>query len=430
MRRAVIVSLVACFATVAFGQTIGLERDRRKSMLDLLKADVERNYFDPKFKGIDIEAKFKEAQNNVKAGTSVGQLDSAVAQFLAEFDDSHLFYLPPGKVNTVDYGFSFRSIGEKCYVTYVKKGSDAEVQGLGMGDELRSVSGFTPTRDSLWKLRYFFFILFRQPSLKLTVVKPDHQPAEYTVKPKIVTGSVISEFDPNALIRDSEKSAKRETRQYVYDKLPGAFIWRMPAFSLEPFKVDEMIDRAKKYPAIVFDLRGNGGGRVDMLQRLVGNLFSEDVKIGDAVQRKSTKEILAKSRSKDAYKGKVVVLIDSESASASEVFAKVIQLEKRGTSYGDRSAGAVMESKVFAHTIGQDIVFAFGASITIADLIMSDRRSLEKIGVSPDHFMIPGQLDLAAKRDVVMSAALQALGVEITPEAAYSFFPADEDFDR
>lgn len=428
MKTFIVLAITACLATTALGQTLSFERDRHRSMLDLIKSDVEKNYFDPKFKNIDIELKYKEAQANLKAATSVGQLSSAVAQFLAEFDDSHLFFVPPGKANVADYGFEFRMFGDKCLVYHIKKGSDAEAKGLQVGDELRAVSGFGPTRDSLWKLRYFFFLLFPQPSLKLLILKPDGRVAEYTVTPKVRGGSQVTELDPNMIIRESEKAAKRETRQYYFEKFEGAFIWRMPSFSLHPSKVDDVVGRAKKYPAIIFDLRGNGGGRVDMLQRLIGNLFPEDVKIGDAIQRKGSKEVMAKSRSKEAYNGKVVVLIDSDSASASEVFAKVIQFEKRGVVYGDRSAGAVMEAKFFSHQLGQDILIAFGASITIADLIMKDGKSLEKLGVTPDELLIPNQSDLASKRDIVLATALHSLGIEITPEAASELLPDDADY--
>src|SRR5258708_17501049 len=163
----------------------------------------------------------------------------------------------------------------------------------------------------------------------------------------------------------------------------------MPGFSLDPTRGDDMMGKARKFPAIILDLRGNSGGRVDMLLRLIGNIFSEGTKVYDEKRRKETKEVDAKSIGKNAFTGKLVVLIDSGSASASEVFSRVIQLEKRGTIIGDRSAGAVMESRIFPHQLGVGVLVPFASSITVADLIMKDGISLEKVGVTPDILLTP-----------------------------------------
>jgi C-terminal processing protease CtpA/Prc len=101
--------------------------------------------------------------------------------------------------------------------------------------------------------------------------------------------------------------------------------------------------------SVVLDLRGNPGGSVSVLTKLVGGFFAHDVRIGDRKRRKDSEPQIAKTRGGKAFGGKLIVLVDSRSSSAAEIFARVVQLEKRGVVLGDRSAGAVMEAQFFPH---------------------------------------------------------------------------------
>ncbi|MCV4633613.1 S41 family peptidase, partial [Escherichia coli] len=60
--------------------------------------------------------------------------------------------------------------------------------------------------------------------------------------------------------------------------------------------------------------------------------------------RKQMDPMRSKTRGQSAYKGGLVVLTDANSASAAEIFARLVQLEKRGVVVGDVTAGAVMQS--------------------------------------------------------------------------------------
>jgi len=168
-----------------------------------------------------------------------------------------------------------------------------------------------------------------------------------------------------------------------YTEAGDAFLWKMPQFDLDEHEVHEMIRKANKYKSLILDLRGNGGGSVETMQRLAGALVG-DVKIADMRMRKDEKPLNAKASPSTKFSGPLVVIIDSDSASGSELLARVVQLEKRGTVIGDRSAGAVMQSRLIGLQVGADNVVPYGLSVTDADLIMRDGKSLEHTGVVPD----------------------------------------------
>lgn len=199
-------------------------------------------------------------------------------------------------------------------------------------------------------------------------------------------------------------------------------IWKMHEFDLEDSEIDGVMSKARKHKALILDLRGNGGGWLTTVTRLLANLVDHDVKIGDLKTRKETKPMVAKSRGEKAFNGKLTILTDSGSASAAEVLARTIQLEKRGTVIGDQTAGAVMTAQHYHDQSGFDVVVFFGVSITVADLIMPDGISLEHRGVTPDQVRLPTAEDLAAERDVVLSYAASLEGVTLDPVQAYKFF--------
>jgi C-terminal processing protease CtpA/Prc len=101
----------------------------------------------------------------------------------------------------------------------------------------------------------------------------------------------------------------------------------------------------------------------------------------------------------------------------------VLQLEHRATILGDLSAGAVMESQEFQEQVGGDIMIFYGLSITHANAIMSDGKSLEKVGVMPDERLLPTPDDLHAGKDPVLARAIELAGGHMDAAAAGKLFP-------
>jgi carboxyl-terminal processing protease len=401
------------------------DRENARAMLTAMKDDLKKNYYDSSLKGMNIDERFKTAEEQVKNATTRDQLMVVVAQTMLDFDDSHTFFVPPARAAKIQYGWEMKIVGDAAYVTAVKPKSDAEGKGLKPGDLVLAVDGYRPTRDNMWKMGYRYYTLMPARGMKLLVQSPtESQPREVEVLAKIERSASVTDWE-HIFVR-----ALREEWDIYHDRAvevgdKEAFVWQMPTFEVAESHIDAIMGRARSFKSLIIDLRGNGGGYVKAQERLTGHFFDKDLKIADVKSRKEEKPSIAKTRGGDGFKGKLIVLIDSQSGSASEIFARVIQLEKRGTIVGDRSAGAVMQSKYFDHQTGVGNVLYYGASVTIADLIMSDGKSLEKVGVIPDETKLPTGADLAAQRDPVLAYALSLVGVTMDPEKAGGLFPKE-----
>jgi len=319
-----------------------------------------------------------------------------------------------------------KMFGESGYITEVRPHSDAEAQGLKPGDQVISIDGIGPTRRNTWIFYYLYYRLAPRPLVKLVVQSPGEPARPLEVKAKVQMNKRIIDLtdtiDLNKYEREGDDDELMSAQRF------GTFgddliIWKMPHFDLTRDEVDVQIDRVKKHRALILDLRGNLGGAEEALLRLIGNLCDHDVTVGELKRRKETKPLIAKTRGDGGFKGKLVVLVDSESASAAEVLARVVQLEKRGVVLGDRTSGKVMRSRVYPHQMGLDTVIVYGASVTDADIIMSDGVSLEGAGVTPNLVLLPGATNLRAHEDPVLSGAAELLGVKLDAAEAGKLFP-------
>lgn len=427
MKRLLVLSfiLLGCVCS-AFAQLSSQDRDRGLIMLKTARDDIKSKYFDPTFRGIDLEARSKLAEERIKQAKSNGEVFGVIAQMLLEFNDSHTLFVPPPRSARVEYGWQMQTFGDNTYVIAVKPKSDAEAKGLKPGDRVLKIDGIAPNRSNLWIYYYLYGALSPRPLVRMEVQGPGAEPRQLEVNAKVTPGKKIFDLtdtiDLNSYWRDLEDEARMNDHIF-YDAGEGVGIWRMPSFALSEDRVDNMVDKVKKYKTVILDLRRNGGGAEETLLRLIGNFFDRDITVGKIKRRKEEKPLIAKTRGDSGYKNNLIVLVDSESGSASEVFASVIQSEKRGTIVGDRTSGKVMRSRVYSHQIGLETIVPYAVSVTDADLIMPDGKSLEGPGVVPNEILLPTGEDLREQKDTVLSRAVAAAGGKLDPVEAGKLFP-------
>jgi C-terminal processing protease CtpA/Prc len=388
---------------------------------------VKDHYYDPKFHGLDWDARFHEFDEKIKNAPTLSQAFGVVAGFLDGLNDSHVYFRPPARPYHVDYGYRMQILGDAAFITRIRPGTDAESK-VHPGDRVVAYNNFAVDRKSLHKLSYYYGSLAPQKATQLVLVDPSGRQREVFVTASVkelqrtldVTHGGAS-FDLWQLVREAENRDHVVRQQYI--EMGDVMIWKMPEFFLSDSEVDHLFDTARKHKTLILDLRGDPGGLIATLERMVGNVFDHDVKIADRIGRKEMRPELTKSRGGSTFNGKIIVLVDSASASAAELFARTVQLEQRGVVLGDRTSGSVMEAKGYPYRQGVDTMFFYSFSITDADLKMKDGKSLEHSGVTPDELVLPTAQDLAEGRDPVLAHAAELAGLKLDPAEAGRLFP-------
>lgn len=128
---------------------------------------------------------------------------------------------------------------------------------------------------------------------------------------------------------------------------------------------------------IVLDLRGNPGGFVDAAV----DVISEFVQKGNAVilvgrdGRDQPKPVTGSGR---AFTNRLVVLVDADTASASEITAGALEDYGRGTLVGVKTFGKGSVQEDFLLRGGDDL------HLTIAHWLTPKRHPIDNIGITPD----------------------------------------------
>ena len=212
-----------------------------------------------------------------------------------------------------------------------------------------------------------------------------------------------------SLVRNEIKLEDQAAKDYVIDKMPNApgmkiGVIELPAFyrdfeaetqGKKDFRsttrdVRELLKKltAQGVDGVVIDLRGNGGGSLAEATSLTG-LF---IDTGPVVQVKDNFGKVEVERDPEpgvAYAGPLAVLVDRDSASASEIFAGAIQDYGRGLVIGEPTfgKGTVQTLVDLNRYVTRDESDLGRLRLTMAEFFRVSGGSTQLKGVEPDvHF--------------------------------------------
>ena len=167
---------------------------------------------------------------------------------------------------------------------------------------------------------------------------------------------------------------------------------------------------------LIIDLRGNGGGSLHAVNRMVGFLVGPDKLLINIKERDGESSVMTPRESNPAKPpAKIAVLTDNFSASASEIMAGTLKHYKAATIIGVRTFGkATVQNYLGLDTPGyrmQGSRLIMG--ITIARYFLPDGTNITENGVHPnieveqsDNFR---SYDYMTKKDTQLQAALKFL---------------------
>ncbi len=212
--------------------------------------------------------------------------------------------------------------------------------------------------------------------------------------------------------RDGKKNVYDITRKIFSTDMPETIKWvesdtalvTIPTFDLgyRKSRVSEIMNEAMKAKNLILDLRSNGGGQVSNLLHLASYFIDTKTAFGTFVNRtmadkyaeetgKPGTDPLAvanwvpdKDRLRtldprsELYTGKIVVLINGGTGSASEMMAAALHEYRDARLIGSKSAGAVLAS--FMRPIAEKFLLQY----PVMDYVTGKGVRLEGHGLVPD----------------------------------------------
>ncbi len=310
-------------------------------------------------------------------------LDDAITTMLAKLDP-HSVYIPKDELQRVTesmqgkfagIGVSFIIHDDSVAVSSVIKGGPSEKAGIKAGDRIIVANTDTLFGKSLIKKAGVIEIergtLEGSRKMSDAVMKALKGETDTKVNVKVYRRSVNQTL--NFPITRGDVSITSVSAHYMINNTLGYIkVDRFARTTYEEFKkaLDGLI--AKGMTSLALDLRGNPGGYMDIANMIVDE-FLEDGKL--IVFTKSKHGEIDKSYATDKgdfEHGKIFVLIDQNSASASEIVAGALQDNDKGTIVGRRSFGKGL--------VQQEMALGDGSAVrlTTARYYTPTGRSIQK----------------------------------------------------
>ena len=375
---------------------------------------VNASFYEETSDGVDWEQIKSTYEVRVEKTKSSKELRLILNEMLGELKLSHFGvsknHKEPGDdaITGGHLGLELRMVGQQVVIFEIEKDSPSDRAGLKPGMILTNFEGdpmaeiiesfeLTPKSTRLSRLiatRSLLSKLSSPPDGK-TTLKTKGNDKTFDFKPGFYQG------ERGRMGNQTDIPISFETRLVGGDQKIRLIAFDIFLLQLMP-RINQAIAQAHTENAagLIIDLRGNPGGIGMMATGLVGRLISTELDLGDMNNAAGNFPFHAFPQ-KGAYLGPIAVLVDSFSASTSEIFAAALQEHQRARIFGRTTTAAVLPSLIEELPNGDHFQYAVGDFVTALNKV-----HLEGKGVTPDQVIPLNPTLLLAGKDPDLEAAL------------------------
>ncbi len=296
------------------------------------------------------------------------------------------------KGKTEGIGLELSLLNDTITIYKVIQSSPADSIGLLVGDKILFIDGQNIVKSTIQQAN----LLFQKP-----------------IGTKV--NLIVKRYSPESNL----KEFSLEIREFISESVLAAFIIpdsKIGYFQINYFtkhtdeELSEKLNTLDKQGMkdILIDLRGNQGGIIESVTNCLFNFFERNTKI---VEIKSNlpdlDSVIYSPKDGKFTNNKLIVLIDKNSASSSEIFAGAVQDNDRGIVIGEQSYGKGSIQRIWK------MPDSSGFRITVAEYLTPSGRPIHKnIDTSQIITLDPvAQLSLSQKEQDEILNKIKSFGV-------------------
>jgi carboxyl-terminal processing protease len=288
--------------------------------------------------------------------------EEAIQGILAHLDP-HSYYIPAVdqvemnedlQGNFQGIGVEFQILSDTVNVTNVLSGGPSDKAGLQVGDQIIEVNDSVVAGNGITAER--IKKLLRGPGASLVTVTMfrDHGRKQFSIQRGVIPLPALD-------------------ASYMIDKESGYIrINKFSRTTFEEFMQALEVLEKQGLKKLILDIRGNGGGIVDEAVNMADEFLGNDDLIVYTEGRKSPRKEYRAQRPGSFETGKLILLVDEGTASASEILAGALQDWDRATVVGRRTFGKGLVQEPFELNDGSEL------RLTIARYYTPLGRSIQK----------------------------------------------------